>query len=514
MGDGDMAETRGRRGGRARRHRERIGAPIVQQRYITREIPVYELLDEAGVDLLHDTSMQILEETGIDFLDDDACRQWKEAGADVTGRRVRIPRGLIENLLAMVPESYVQMARNPERNVVVGGDNTVFAPTFGSPFVRDLANQRRYATLEDLQNFVKLAYMSPVLHHSGGIICEPVDVPVPRRHLDIVYSHMKYSDKPFMGVQSAPERALDSCRMCEILFGADTIRENTVMTSVVNCNSPLVWDGSMLGALRHYAEHNQAVLVTPFIMAGAMAPVVTAGAIAQLNAEVVSGLAYAQIVRPGVPMVYGSFLATVSMRSGAPMMGTPETLQMIYAVGQLARRYRVPLRSGGMLNGAKIADAQAAYESMQTMTATLLAGTNFVLHAAGWLEAGLTAGYGKFIMDTEQVAMLQSFCRRLDLSENGLGLEAIREVGPGNHFLGCAHTRRNYLEGFFIPEIADNNSFEQWQAEGELTHDERAAAAARRRLEAYEPPSLDEARDEALQDFMARRKAELPDTVT
>ena len=508
-----MAEGRVRRGGRAQRHRERLAAPIVQQRFITREIPVYELLDEAGVQLLHDTSMQILEEVGIDFRDETACRQWKDAGADVQGERVRIPQGLIEEKLAMVPESYVQVARNPERNVVIGGDNTVFAPTFGSPFVRDLANERRYATLEDLQNFIKLTYMSPVLHHSGGIICEPVDVPVPKRHLDIVYSHIRYSDKPFMGVQSAPERALDSCRMCEILFGADFVQENTVMTSVVNCNSPLVWDSSMLGALRHYAGHNQAVLITPFIMAGAMAPVVTAGAVAQLNAEVVAGLAYAQIVRPGVPMVYGSFLATVSMRSGAPMMGTPETLHMIYAVGQLARRYRVPLRSGGMLNGAKIADAQAAYESMQTMTATLLAGTNFVLHAAGWLEAGLCAGYGKFVMDTEQIAMLQSFCRKPDLSDNGLGLEAVREVGPGNHFLGCDHTRRNYLEGFFIPEIADNNSFEQWQAEGELSHDQRSVATARKRLATYEAPPLDEARDEALKDFMARRKAGLPDTV-
>ena len=509
-----MAEGRVRRGGRAARHRERVAAPIVQQRYISREIPVYDLLDEAGVELLHDTSMQILEEVGIDFRDETACRKWKDAGADVRGERVRIPRGLIEEKLALVPESYVQVARNPERNVVIGGDSTVFAPTFGSPFVRDLENERRYATLEDLRNFIKLTYMAPVLHHSGGIICEPVDVPVPKRHLDIVYSHMRYSDKPFMGVQSAPERALDSCRMCEILFGADFIRENTVMTSVVNCNSPLVWDASMLGALHHYAEHNQAVLVTPFIMAGAMAPVVTAGAVAQLNAEVVAGLAYAQLVRPGVPMVYGSFLATVSMRSGAPMMGTPETLHMIYAVGQLARRYRVPLRSGGMLNGAKIADAQAAYESMQTMTATLLAGTNFVLHAAGWLEAGLCAGYGKFVMDTEQVAMLQSFCRKPDLSENGLGLEAVREVGPGNHFLGCDHTRRNYLEGFFIPEIADNNSFEQWQAEGALSHDERSVAIARNRLAAYEAPPLDEARDEALKDFMARRKADLPDTVS
>ena len=509
-----MAQAAGkRRGGRAARRRERADAPIVQKLYITREIPVYELLDEAGIDLLHHTSMQILEEIGIDFRDPDALADWKQAGADVQGNRVHIPRALIEEKLALVPSSYTQHARNPERNVVVGGDCTVFAPTFGSPFVRDFEGRRRYATLEDLQNFIKLAYMTPELHHSGGAICEPVDVPVPKRHLDIVFSHIKYSDKPFMGVQSAPERALDSCRMCEILFGADFIRRNTVMTSVVNCNSPLVWDASMLGALRHYARHNQAVLITPFIMAGAMAPVATAGAIAQLNAEVTAGLAYSQLVRPGVPMVYGSFLSTVSMQSGAPMMGTPETWQMIYVVGQLARRYRVPMRSGGMLNGAKIADAQAACESVQTMNATLLAGTNFVLHAAGWLEAGLTAGYGKFVMDSEQLAMMQNFCSPLDLSENGLAMEALREVGPGNHYLGCAHTRRNYLNGFFIPAVADNNSFEQWQAEGGKSHEQRAVQIAQRQLQRYRPPPLDAATEEALLAFMARRRSELPDTV-
>ena len=372
-----MAAVRQRRGGRTARRRERMSAPVVQVRHVTRDIPVYDLLDEDGIERLHLTSMQILEEIGIDFRDKTALAQWRDAGADVDGERVRIPRGMIEEKLALAPERYVQVARNPERSITVGGADTVFAPSFGSPFVRDLDGKRRYATLEDLQNFVKLVYMAPELQHSGGVICEPIDVPVPKRHLDIVYSHMKFSDKPFMGVQSAPERALDSCRMCEILFGADFLRENTVMTSVVNCNSPLVWDASMLGALRHYASHNQAVLVSPFIMAGAMAPITTAGAIAQLNAEVTAGIAYAQMVKPGVPMVYGSFLATVSMRSGAPMMGTPETLQMIYAVGQLARRYRLPMRAGGMLTGAKIADAQAAYESMQTMSAHAACGNPF-----------------------------------------------------------------------------------------------------------------------------------------
>ena len=276
---------------------------------------------------------------------------------------------------------------------MIGGRNTVFAPTYGSPFVRDLDGERRYGTLEDLQNFVKLTYMTPVLHHSGGVICEPVDVPVPKRHLEIVYAHIKYSDKPFMGMVTAGPRAEDSLRLCRILFGDAFVDDNTVLVSVVNCNSPLVWDGTMLAALKVYARHNQAVLVSPFIMAGAMSPASTAGALAQLNAEAVAGMCVAQLVRPGAPVVYGNFVTTVSMQSGAPMMGTPEPAMMIYVTAQLARRYGVPIRTGGMLTGAKVADAQAAYESVQTMVPTLMAGANFVLHSAGWLEAGLAAGY-------------------------------------------------------------------------------------------------------------------------
>src|SRR3990170_487505 len=344
-----MTEAARRTGGTAGRRAARAAAPIVQKRYITREIPLYELIDAAGVELIHEHSMTILEEIGAEF---------------------------------------TQAARNPERSVVIGGRNTVFAPTYGSPFVRDFDNVRRYGTLQDLRNFVKLAYMTPELHHSGGVICEPVDVPVPKRHLDIVYSHIKYSDKPFMGMVTTPPRAEDTVRMAEILFGKDVVGPRTVLISVVNCNSPLVWDAAMLGALTVYARHNQAVLVTPFIMAGAMAPAATAGSVAQLNAEVTAGIAYAQLVRPGAPMVYGNFVTTVSMLSGAPMMGTPEPAMMIYVTAQLARRYGLPVRTGGMLTGSKVADAQAAYESMATMLPTLMAGANFVLHCAGWLEAG------------------------------------------------------------------------------------------------------------------------------
>jgi trimethylamine--corrinoid protein Co-methyltransferase len=503
-----------RRGGTSGRRAERAAAPIVQKKYITREIPLYELLSADGLELIHAESMTILEEIGIDFRYEPALALWRAAGAQVDGQRVRIPRELALAQLRLAPGQYIQHARNPDRNVVIGGRNTVLAPTYGSPFVRDFENKRRYGTLEDLQNFVKLTYMTPVLHHSGGVICEPVDVPVPKRHLDIVYSHIRYSDKPFMGIVTAPERAEDTVSLAKLLFGEDFVEQNTVLTSVVNCNSPMVWDGTMLSALSVYARHNQAVLVTPFIMAGAMAPASTAGAIAQLNAEVVAGIAYAQLVKPGVPMVYGNFSTTVSMQSGAPMMGTPEPAMMIYVTTQLARKYGVPVRTGGMLTGSKIADAQAAYESIATMMPTLLAGANFVLHSAGWLEAGLAAGYGKFMLDADQIAMLQIFSKGLDLSEEARAMEAIREVGPGGHYLGCAHTQRNFKTAFYTSSIADNNSYEQWEAEGGRDANQRATEAAKRLLAQYEPPPLDPAIDEALQDFMSRRKAELPNAVT
>ena len=509
-----MAAERRRSGGRAARQRQRRNAPIVQRRYITRDIPIYELLDAEGIEIIHENSMTILEEIGIEFRDDDALERWRAAGADVSDSRVRIPRELAMETLALVPSEFTQHARNPERNVVVGGRNTVFAPTYGSPFVRDLDGERRYGTLEDLQNFVKLAYMTPVLHHSGGVICEPVDVPVPKRHLDIVYSHIKYSDKPFMGMVTAGSRAEDTVALCKVLFGDDFVEDNTVLISVTNCNSPLVWDATMLAALRIYAQHNQAVLVTPFIMAGAMSPASTAGAIAQLNAEAVAGMCFAQLVRPGAPVVYGNFVTTVSMQSGAPVMGTPEPAMMIYVTAQLARRYGVPIRTGGMLTGSKLADAQAAYESVQTMLPTLLAGTNFVLHSAGWLEAGLSAGYAKFVLDSDQIAMLDVFAGNVDLSTEAQAMDAVREVGPGSHYLGCAHTQRNYETAFYRPFTADNNSFEQWLDEGGLDASARAHATARRMLDAYQAPPLDPGVDEALRDFIARRKAELPDAVT
>ena len=306
---------------------------------------------------------------------------------------------------------FTQVARNRAHDVVFGGQGTIFAPAYGSPFVRDLDGGRRYGTIEDFRNFVKLAYASPWIHHSGGTVCEPVDVPVNKRHFDMIHAHLRYSDKPFMGSVTRPERARDTVEMARIVFGRDFVDENTVVFSLINANSPLVWDATMLGAARAYAEANQAVMMTPFILAGAMSPSTVAATCAQTLAESLAGMAYVQLVRAGAPVVLGSFASSMSMQSGAPTFGTPEPALVLYVMASLARRLGVPFRSGGALTASKIADAQAAYESANTMQPTMLAGVNFVLHAAGWLEGGLAMGYEKFVLDADQLGMWHAFAR-------------------------------------------------------------------------------------------------------
>jgi trimethylamine--corrinoid protein Co-methyltransferase len=487
--------------------------------YITRKIPFYEVLDEEGLVILENNADTILEEIGIDFREDpEALSLWKQAGADVQGERVRMPRGLCRSLIqAHAPREFVQHARNPARNVTIGGKRTVFAPAYGSPFVRSLDEGRRYACIEDFRNFVKLAYVSNALHHSGGTICEPVDLPVNKRHFEMVYSHIKYSDKAFMGSVTHPERAQDSVEMAKILFGKDFVdpdtgRPKTVLINLINANSPLTFDSTMLGAAKAYARANQACIITPFILAGAMSPVTVAGTVAQTLAESLAGMAFLQIVNPGAPVVLGSFASSLSMQSGAPTFGTPEPALVLYAMAALARRLGVPFRSGGSLCGSKIADAQAAFESANTLLPTCLGGVNFVLHVAGWLEGGLSMGYEKFVMDVDQAGMMHTLLEGVDLSDNGQAMDALREVGPGKHFLGCAHTQANFETAFYRSPLADNNSFEQWEAEGAKDMAQRANALWKKQLAEYEAPPLDPGVDEALQDYMNRRKASFPDS--
>src|SRR3984957_4084451 len=487
--------------------------------YITRKIPFYEVLGEEGLVILENNADTILEEIGIDFREDpEALSLWKQAGADVQGERVRMPRGLCRSLIqAHAPREFVQHARNPARNVTIGGKRTVFAPAYGSPFVRSLDEGRRYACIEDFRNFVKLAYVSNALHHSGDRSRGWLHLPVNKRHFEMVYSHIKYSDKAFMGSVTHPERAQDSVEMAKILFGKDFVdaatgRPKTVLVNLINANSPMTFDSTMLGAAKAYARANQACIITPFILAGAMSPVTVAGTVAQTLAEALAGMAFLQLVNPGAPVVLGSFASSISMQSGAPTFGTPEPELVLYAMAALARRLGVPFRSGGSLCGSKIPDAQAAFESANTLLPTCLGGVNFVLHVAGWLEGGLSMGYEKFVMDVDQAGMMHTLLAGVDLTENGQALDAIREVGPGKHFLGCAHTQANFETAFYRSPLADNNSFEQWEAEGAADMAQRANALWKKQLAEYMAPPLDPAVDEALLDYMNRRRASFPDS--
>ena len=514
---------RGRRagGGREAKRAARSARSSQSVPFITRKIPYFEVLDEDGLALIERNADTILQDVGIDFRDDaEALDLFRRAGCDVKGERVYFPRGLARKLVQdTAPREFTQYARNPAHNVVIGGKNTVFAPAYGSPFVRDLDHGRRYATIADFQNFVKLAYTATSLHHSGGTICEPVDLPVNKRHFDMVYAHMKYSDKPFMGSVTHPERAQDTVEMAKRLFGDNWIdpltgKPRTAIINLINANSPMTFDETMLGAAKVYARNNQACIITPFILAGAMSPVTVAGTAAQTLAEALAGMAFVQLCSPGAPVVLGSFASSISMQSGAPTFGTPEPALVLYVMAALARRLGVPFRSGGGLCGSKIADAQAASESANTLLPTCLGGVNFVLHTAGWLEGGLSMGYEKFIMDVDQAGMMHTLLAGVDLSENGQAMDAIREVGPGKHFLGCAHTQANFESAFYRSPITDNNSFEQWEAEGSRDLAQRANALWKKQLAEYEAPALDVATDEAILDYVNRRKAAFPDSNT
>ncbi len=507
------ASRRRRSGGRSARQALRLVARAPEAPFIERRIPYYELLDDGALALIEENAETILEEIGIEFRGDpEALASFRGAGADIDHERVRFPRGMCRSIIqASAPREFTQHARNPERSVVIGGNRTVLAPAYGPPFVRCLDKGRRYATIEDFKNFVKLTAASPGLHHSGGTVCEPVDLPVTKRHLDMVYTHIKYSDKPFMGSVTHPDRAQDSVDMAKVVFGEAFVDANTVISSLINANSPMTYDATMLGAARVYARNNQATVISPFILAGAMSPVTIAGTLAQILAEALAGMTFVQLVRPGAPVIFGTFSSSISMQSGAPTFGSPEPTLVLYAAAALARRLGVPFRSGGGLCASKIADAQAAYESANTLQAAALAGVNFMLHAAGWLEGGLAMGYEKFVMDADQAGMIGALLKGVDLSENGMAMDAIREVGPDSHFLGAAHTQANFEKAFYRSNVADNNSFEQWREDGELDAARRANRIWKETLANYEPPPLDEAIDDALKAFMDRRKSELPD---
>ncbi len=511
-----MAEAatrrRARGGGGAARRAERTAVSVETAKYIERNIPNYEILNEEALEMIEHNAETVLEEIGVNFVENPrALKMWKDAGADVQGERVHIPRGLARELIKTAPSHYTQHARNPERNVVVGGNSLVFAPVYGPPFVRDAMGGRRYATMADFEKFVKLGYMSKWLHHSGGTVCEPTDIPVNKRHLDMLRAHMVLSDKPFMGSVTEPSRAQDSVDMCGILFGKDFVQQNTVMTSLININSPLTFDEVMMGAMEVYAKNNQACIVSPFIVGGAMAPVTVAGTLTQVMAEALAGVAFNQLCNPGAPVIMGAFVTSIDMNSGAPTFGTPEAAHITYGAGQLARRLGLPYRSAGSFNGSKLPDAQAAYETANSLNMGLLSGVNFMLHSCGWLEGGLVSSFEKFVMDADQLGVYHHLAKGIYTDENGQAMDAIREVGPGGHYLGCAHTQANFKTAFWRSEMLDYKPFEQWADEGAQDTMSLATTRVEKQLANYQQPHLDPGVLEALDAYVAEKKASMPD---
>jgi trimethylamine--corrinoid protein Co-methyltransferase len=501
-----MARTSARRSRRS--DRVSVAAPA----YVTRRIGFYDLLDEEQLARLEDQADWLIEDVGIEFRDDpEALALWKAAGADINGARVRLPKGMARDMCKTAPGEFTQRARNDARSVKIGGMHSVFAPVYGPPFVRCLERGRRYGTLEDFENLVKLTYMLPALHHSGFVTCEPCDIPVNKRHFDMLYAHMRWSDKPHLGAITEMGRAQDSVEMARLLHGPDFIDENCVIMGNVNTNSPLMVDKVASQAIRVYCGAGQGIVVVPFILSGAMGPVATAASIAQALAEAMMCCAFSQLVRPGAPFVLGNFLSSMSLKTGAPTFGMPEPVMSNYVIGQLARRLGVPLRCGGALTASKLPDAQAAAESADSMHSTVIGGAHFVLHSAGWLEGGLVTSYEKLILDADRLGAYQVLLSGLPLDDNALARDAYGEVEPAGHFLGCAHTLANYETAFYDATMSNSDSFEQWKDDGEKDAMTRANDRWQAMLEQYEAPVIDAARDEELKDYVARRKAAIDD---
>ena len=509
-----MSTDRRRRSSRRadRANRARLLSAGAAPAYVKRQIPFFAFTHEEGLVKLEQQADWLIENTGLEFREDPlALETWKKAGADVDGTRVRASGEMIRELCKTAPSEFVQHARNPGRTVKIGGTNQVFAPIYGAPFVRDLEGGRRYGAIADFEKLVKLSYMLPGLHHGGLVICEPCDVPVSKRHLDMLYIHMRYSDKPHLGAITEKSRAQDSVDMARVLHGSETMEQNCVIMGNVNTNSPLLVDKVVTEAIQVYCGNGQGIVVVPFILSGAMGPVSTAASIAQALAEAMMCCAYSQLVRPGAPFILGNFLSSMSLKSGAPTFGMPEPVISNYVIGQLARRLNLPLRCGGALTASKVADAQAAYESADSMHSTALAGANFVLHSAGWLEGGLCTGFEKLVMDADRLAAYQVLLSGLPLDDNAFARDAYEEVEPAGHFLGCGHTMRNYETAFYEPALSDSENVESWEERGGKDMQQRAYEHWNDLLREYQPPDIDAGVDEALKDFVARRKSELPD---
>ena len=499
-----------RRGGRRERRDLRTRPDHAMLPQLTGRLPLTAPMDAEQIERIDRASLDILEDVGVMFRDDIALEDWRRAGADVRGERVHLDRALVKSLISTIPPTITLHARNPDKSVTLGGRQSIFVPMTGAPYLRDLEDVRRAPTLDDLATFHKLSHMLPAMHSTAHHIVEPMDHPISHRHLRITHSSILHSDKTFMGMTTSGRNAEDVLDMASILFGEDFLETHPVVVGNCNGNSPLVWDETMLSAMRAFNRRNQPVLCSPFVLGGANTPASTVPTVAQLNAEALSALAYTQLIRPGCPAIYGHYLSTVSMQSGAPMAGTPEISLMNFMIGQMARHYGIPWRTSNTLGGAKTLDAQAGYESATTLMAVLMSGANYIWHSAGWNEAGMHCSMAKFIVDAEQCAMGYRMAEGLNWDDFDEALAAVRDIGPGGHYLGHPHTQENFQQAFFMPRMFDNNSYEQWIAEGSQDVTARALQKAKSLLQSYEAPPLDPGIDEALRDYITRRETEIP----
>jgi trimethylamine---corrinoid protein Co-methyltransferase len=474
-------------------------------------MPRYEILSQDALATLDKGWRRIVSEIGIEFMKPEALELFAAAGQKVEGNNVFLDPEFVLEQVAKAPREFDVQARNPEHNVHIGGDHMAFSSVYGPPFVREGAT-RREATLDDYRNFARLAQSFPVIDSVGGVVAEPNDAPLDSRHLDMLYATMTLTDKIFMGNVVTGGNARDTIAMSEILLGGRASLEATPASiSLINCNSPLRWDDRMLDAQFEYSAANQAVVLTPFLLMGAMSPVTVPAALVQQIAEALSGIALSQLIRPGCPVIFGSFLSNIDMQSGSPQFGTPESAVGLLCTGQIARHFGLPFRAGGGLNSSQMPDAQAAYESLMTMLPTFLAGTNWVMHSAGWLEGGLVSCFEKYIIDVQVLEMLRQEFTPLEITEESLAFGAHEEVGHGGHFLGAMHTMDRFRTCFYRPFLSSSDNFERWKKNGSKDTAERAGDIYRKKLEDFEPPPLDEAIRLELLEYVDRRRTELGD---
>lgn len=474
-------------------------------------MPRYEVLSEDAMASLDKGWRRLMSEIGVEFMSDRALALFAEAGQRVEDNKVFLDPDFVLEQVAKAPREFDVAARNPENSIHIGGDAMAFAAVYGPPFVRE-GELRRDGTMEDFRNFAKLSQHFGALDSAGGVVTEPNDTPLDSRHLDMILALQTLTDKVYMGNVISGPNAADTIAMTSILFGGRDVIEKTPATiSIINCNSPLRWDDRMLDALFEYAAAAQPVVLTPFLLMGAMSPVTIPATLVQQMAEAFSGIALAQLIRPGTPVIFGSFLSTIDMKSGSPTFGTPESGMGLLCTGQIARRYGLPFRTGGGLTSSQVPDAQAGYEAMMTMLPTFLAGTNWVMHAAGWLDGGLVSSYEKFVMDVELVQMLKHEFTPLEIDEASLAFDAHTEVGHGGHFLGAMHTMERFRTCFYRPMLSSSENFERWSRNGGKDTAMRAGDVWRKTLEEYEQPPLDDAVRQELEEYVVRRRRELGD---